>query len=224
MTLVLGARCTDGVAMVADKKMVDLATKQFLMYDTKIHAPIRNVIFGYGGSADMFDVFHRYVVGDIMILRDDESKYTQENLFQKFGNIMHKLRKIRNNMDFVLDVMVGRIFPGNVPSDLHVINSRGYYKSITEWTTIGQGEVQARPFIEKNWNSSMVMKDFAALSYCVIRYIENENLDESVGTGKNEPSIKYLADSEELDYEPSDTELDNFKNAYSQYTVDFKMQ
>jgi 20S proteasome alpha/beta subunit len=220
MTLVLGAPCKDGVAIIADKKIVDLATKQFLKYDLKIRAPIRNVIFGYSGSTDMFEVFHRYVVGDLMILRDDQAKYTQENLLQKFGSIMHILRKIRNNMDFALDVIVGRIFPGNIPSDLHVINSRGYSKSIAKWTAIGQGKIQARPLIERKWNPSMMMKDFAGLSYCVIKYIENENLDESVGTGKVEPSIKYLADDTELDNEPSDIELNNLKNASSQYTVD----
>ena len=84
MILVLGARCTDGVAMVADRKIVDLATKQLLKYNIKIHAPIRNVIFAYGGSADMFNVFHRYVVGDIMILRyNKRDQYNQENLFQR---------------------------------------------------------------------------------------------------------------------------------------------
>ena len=74
---------------------------------------------------------------------------------------MHTLRKVRSNTDFVLDVMVGRIFPGNVPSDLHVINSKGYSKSITEeWIAIGQGEIEARPFIERKWNPCMMTEDF----------------------------------------------------------------
>jgi 20S proteasome alpha/beta subunit len=120
-------------------------------------------------------------------------------------------------MDFALVVMVGRIFPGKVPSDLHVVNSRGEYKRITEWEAIGQGEIQARPLIEKNWNDDMTMQDFANLCYSVIKYIENEHLDESVGTRNDEPSIKYLVDDTEIDSEPKNNELNRFKNSYSQY-------
>lgn len=223
MTLVLGARCRDGVAMIADRKIVALGTGQFLRYEMKIYAPIRNVIFGYDGSTDMFDVFHKYVVGDLVILRDDPvSKYKPDNLFEKFCNTINILNRIRANQYFTLDIMVGRIFAGNIRSDLHVINCRGDCKVITGWNPIGHGGSKAKPLVEKKWNANITMKDFAKLSYCVIKYIEIEGLDDSVGTGNDEPTVKYLADDAEIDREAPHDDLNEFKNVYSEYADKFR--
>ena len=45
----------------------------------------------------------------------------------------------------------------------------------------------------------MEMKEFAELSYCIIKYIEKKKLSDSVGTGHDELSIKYLEDTGDLD-------------------------
>ena len=111
MTLILGARCTDGVVISGDIKIVDLATRDLIGYSTKLFGALRNVIFGYTGSEDMFHVFLRYIVGDLVILRDDPDRYTNNNLFQKLSNAMHILREIRNRQDFALEIMVARQFP-----------------------------------------------------------------------------------------------------------------
>jgi hypothetical protein len=76
MTLILGGRCTDGVVMIGDKKIVDLATRHLLGYNMKLFGALLNVIFGYVGTEDIFHIFLRYVVGDLVILRDDQDKYT----------------------------------------------------------------------------------------------------------------------------------------------------
>jgi 20S proteasome alpha/beta subunit len=221
MTLILGARCTDGVVISGDRKIVDLATRDLIRYSTKLFGALRNVIFGYAGSEDMFRVFLRYIVGDLVILRDDPDRYTNNNLFQKLSNTMHILRKIRNRQDFALEIMVARQFPNDGQSDLYFLNSFGNYDRITEWRVIGQGEVIARPLVQNNWNTDMEMKEFAELSYCIIKYIEEKKLNDSVGTGHDEPSIKYLEDTGDLDTEPFDNELKGFKQACSRYAKRF---
>jgi 20S proteasome alpha/beta subunit len=182
---------------------------------------LRNVIFGYAGSEDMFHVFLRYIVEDLVILRDDPYRYTNSNLLQKLSNTMHVLRDIRNRQDFALQIMVARQFPNNGQSDLYVLNSLGNYDGVTEWRVIGQGELLARPLVQNNWKKDMEMKEFAELCYCIIKYIEEKKLNDSVGTGHNEPSIKYLQDTGDLDTEPFDNELKGFKQACSRYAKRF---
>jgi 20S proteasome alpha/beta subunit len=204
-----------------DRKIVDLATRHLIGYSTKLFGALRNVIFGYAGSEDMFHVFLRYTVGDLVILRDDPDRYTNNNLFQKLSNTMHILKENRNRQDFVLDVMVARQFPNDGQSDLHYLNSLGNYDQITEWRVIGQGGLIARPLVQKNWKTDMKMKEFAELSYCIIKYIEEKKLNDSVGTGLDEPSIKYLEDAGDLDTEPLDKELKEFKQACTRYAKRF---
>ena len=86
---------------------------------------LQNIIFGYAGSEDMFYVFLRCVIGDLMILRDDSDKYTHDNLFQKLSNIMRILMKIRNRHGFALEIIVARQFPKDRQSDLYLLNSLG---------------------------------------------------------------------------------------------------
>lgn len=221
MTLILGARCTDGVVISGDRKIVNLATRDLIGYNTKLFGVLRNVIFGYAGSEDMFHVFLRYIVGDLVISRDDPEGYTNNNLFQKLSNTMHILKEIRNRQDFVLEIMVARQFPNYGQSDLYVLNSLGNYDRVTKWRVIGQGELIARPLVQNNWKTDMKMKEFAELSYCIIKYIEEKKLNDSVGTGHDEPSIKYLEDTGDLDTEPFDKELKEFKQACSRYAKRF---
>lgn len=127
MTLDLGARCIDGVVIIADRKITDLITRQLVKYDEKVYGVLRNVIFAYEGSEDMFNVFLRYLVGDVVMLRDDREKYTSANLLEKLCNIMTVLRNIRDprSRDFLLSIMVAREFPAGVMSDLNIIKSNG---------------------------------------------------------------------------------------------------
>ena len=85
--------------MIADRAITDLRTLEILMYDNKLlSGVIRNVIFRYAGSEDIYQIFVRYVVGDLIIPRDDQEHYTYQNMMQKFCIIMNLLRGIRENV------------------------------------------------------------------------------------------------------------------------------
>src|SRR5215212_11879823 len=117
MTLVLASRCVDGVVVIADRKITDLGTLSFREYRDKMSGVIRNVIFGYAGSEDGYQIFVRYVVGDMIILRDDNNRYTYQNMIQKFCDIMDLMKRFRSNTfgsnPFILDVIVARLFSTN---------------------------------------------------------------------------------------------------------------
>jgi 20S proteasome alpha/beta subunit len=221
MTLVLASQCIDGVIIVADRKITALGTLRFLRYDEKLKGVIRNVIFGYAGSEGGYQIFVRYVVGDLVILRDDLEHYTYQNMIQKLCKIMDLIREFRRN-PFLLDVVVARQFPMNGPSDLFLVRMDGNHQQISKWKAVGEGDPIASKIVRKFWNREMKMKDFAELGFCIIKYVEEEGLEPSVGVGDKRPSIKYLKDGGEIDTEPEPNEFSDFENAYNSYKNKFK--
>jgi 20S proteasome alpha/beta subunit len=164
----------------------------------------------------MYKVFERYVAGDYIICRDLPEKYTSENILQKIASTMSALLEARSNQSFDLTVLVGRQFPNNGKSDLHVVDFRGKIYQIVDCKAIGKGDSYANPVIEHKWNRDMCMKEFANLSYCLIKYIENRNLEQSVG---GEPWVQYQKDGEDLDTEPKHDEIEEFQESAKVFKI-----
>ncbi|HMH10325.1 MAG TPA: hypothetical protein VK553_06415 [Candidatus Nitrosopolaris rasttigaisensis] len=185
-----------------------------LHYEPKYAGALRNVLFGYSGVVHMFKFFERYVVGDVVILRDSDDKYTPENLLEKISDAMHVLLKARSNQYFDLRLMIGRQFPNDGNSDLHIVDSCGNIDPVRSWEAIGKGESIARPIVETRWNENMTMREFAKTSCDVMKHIEDRNLENSVG-GK--PWVKYQEDGADIDVEPSDEEYKTTSRIVDEY-------
>lgn len=78
----------------------------------KIFGVLRHIIFGYAGSEDAFNIFLRYVVGDLVIKRDDSDAYSAVNNLEYFCSAVKKLNSIRMNQSMALSILVAREFPG----------------------------------------------------------------------------------------------------------------
>ena len=139
---------------------------------------------------------------------------------------MDLMKRFRSNTfgsnPFILDVIVARLFSTNEQSDLFLIRADGSHHQISEWKAIGNSDFRANKIVSAFWNNEMKMKDFAELSHCIIKFIEYEGLDLSVGVGENNPSIKYLKDGGEIDTEPDNREFSDFENTYNSYKNKFK--
>jgi len=222
MTLALSSCCSDGVAIIEDTRIYKpfAMEKDKISYSEKLRGVILNVIFGYSGIIGMYDLFVRYVVGDLVILRDDPDKYTAENMILKFCGIMDKFRELYT--PFELQIIVGRQFPKHAASDLYLIKSSGDHEPIPQWNLIGERTI-AEPLVRALYNEDKIftMRDFAELSYCIIKYIEKREPNGTVGTGGNRPSIRYLKHYGDIDVPPSDTEFLQFEGAYGEYEVKF---
>jgi hypothetical protein len=68
----------------------------------------------------------------------------------------------------------------------------------------------------------MTMKQFASLSYSVIRYIEEQKPKGKVGVGGGNPNIRYLQNGAVADNEPSVEEWNDFEKSYPIYRLEFK--
>ena len=165
MTLALGACCDDGVVIIEDKVIYKplAMEKDKISYDEKLRGVILNIIFGYSGQVKMYDLFVKYLVGDVVILRDEQEAYTSQNMIQKLCDIMNNFKE--NYQPFDLTLMVARQFPRNGRSDLHLVQSTRVQERINHWVCIGHGQFIAKPLVEDFWNNNedVRMKDFADL-------------------------------------------------------------
>lgn len=222
MTLALGAVCSEGVVIVEDKALTRMDNFELLKYDEKLRGVIRNVIFGYEGNETMHDIFVKYVVGDLVMLRDDQKDmYTRTNILLKFCKVMDKLRNINGNIR--LKILVARQFPQAGKSDLNVISEKGESTIIESWKTIGDGGVVSDPLIRGYWiDKRMEMSDFAKLSHCIIKFIEKEELAVGVGVGSGNPSIRYMKHGGDTDNAPSPEEFSYFDTQYEIYSKNFR--
>lgn len=222
MTLVLGARCSDGVAIIADTKITG-QEGTFFGHEPKLYGELHNIIFGCAGSKKMVQLFRRYVLGDVTALRDSpDLEYTNLNLFDKLKEIMNFFRDVREGNDYLLAVMIGRIVSGC--SDLHTVDSLGRldFEFTKSWKAIGTGGEDANKIVNEEWQDSMTMKEFSSLSYSVIKYIEKQKPNGKVGVGTGKPNIRYLAQGAQNDTEPSNQEWISFDNSYPDYESEFE--
>ena len=203
------------MVLVGDTKITSTMGK-LLRYELKLAGVLRNVIFGYAGIADMYKVFERYIAGDVVILRDSADKYTSVNLIEKIAAAMLVLFEARSRQFYKLRIMVGRQFPNNGKSDLHVVDSLGRIETINSWKTIGDEEPWANSMIESKWKEDMTMKEFGQLGYCMIKYLEKEKPEGSVG---GEPLIKYQMNGADLDIMPSTKEINEFREIAKTFNI-----
>jgi 20S proteasome alpha/beta subunit len=78
MTVVIGAKCKDSIVLIADRKLTRKSGE--VEWKEKIFGDLSHVLVGYTGDAEMFDIFRKCIVGDVIIKRDIPEHYTLDNL------------------------------------------------------------------------------------------------------------------------------------------------
>lgn len=53
LTVVIGGSCSDGIALIADKKVSSLSGR-VLRFEEKIRGDLAHILIGYAGSLNMF--------------------------------------------------------------------------------------------------------------------------------------------------------------------------
>jgi len=223
LTLIIGGKCPNGVAIIADTKITCIEGT-FFGYEQKLYGELTNVLFGCAGNLDIIYLFRMCVVGQVVMLRDAPDKYTDINLLDKIKEIMCLFKRIRNGEFFQLTIMIARLIGRPSRPDLHVIDSLGRIDSefTRPYKAIGSGTRMADPLLVREWNENMLMKDFAKLSYCIIKYIEDVEPQGSVGVGGGRPHIRYLPYNSKTDIEPTEQEWTEFRKSVPKCVADFR--
>ncbi|MFH0889943.1 MAG: hypothetical protein V1836_02245 [Candidatus Aenigmatarchaeota archaeon] len=199
MTYILGARCSDGVVLIGDTKIIRGDTE--VSTEEKIIQPLNNVVVGASGVSG---VFHKFLVSMMKVVneRTPEGGYTPDTFIMDCEDISKTLTeryfpRIRDTIEVLVALRVGN------KSELYIVTPDGVSEPIKQYLAIGHGGPYGSFFLKKFWNKDLTMMDMAKLGCFIIHYIEFFELDNSVGG--NEPQIWFLPDMpEEFDKLPED--------------------
>lgn len=205
LTVVIGACCSDGIVIVADRKFVD-SYRNFQKWGEKTFGDVAHVIMGYAGNERTFDLFRKYVVGDVVIRRDGADKYTDENILSKISPVCKWINGLKpDDSDFRFEVLVAL----HSKRELYWMNSKGETTRVT-YKAIGSGRVEANTILSGLPHSSITMKEFAPKACFAIRFAEAIHPELGVGTGEHYPIVKYLPNNETWDWDAPQQDLKEF--------------
>jgi 20S proteasome alpha/beta subunit len=203
MTLILGARCIDGVVLAADRKFTGTDTIGGIhttYNNRKITGELDGISTGFSGDVGTFQLFtislrnHVNNAGDglsfdAMMLRVSE---IQLEFYNRYENYRYK-------------VLMGAAskYSRVHRSSLHYFESDGRCLPKSEPKAIGSGSPYAYYFLKRYWHENQTtMTQFAQLSDFIIRYVSHPELtlDDAVGLDNQDnqyqyPQIVYIPDN-----------------------------
>lgn len=218
-TLIIGAKCSDGVVLTGDRKVTSGLGDTYI--DKIRKCPNRNwAVFGAAGIGTLFEEFLTKLPPKIET-HANWIQYQNQRLLtrhsKEFGNapnITSPPTMIYNAQDFKqdcvelltemrkqysiafadpncrLDVLIG-LAVTNEPSKLFYIDSAYCLPAeVNDVITIGQTGL-AEVF-RKSWESTMTMKQTAMLGMFAITYIEQEGISDGIGIGSQQPQVWYI--------------------------------
>lgn len=207
LTVVIGAVCSDGIAMIADKKLTDLSGGDPKFRD-KIRGDLGHILMGYTGLECMFDIFRKSVVGDVHLMFPT-NPYTFDNIMDMSRSPLELLNRISSTPIFSLELLIAK--HQKKASELYHFGLNGNYKAV-DYIAIGSGKDTADMFCKSLPFKKMTMKDFVDEAYFAISYMEQYCPGLGVGIGPDGvPSIKYLDYEQEWDKEPEIVDVTGFE-------------
>lgn len=184
--------CRNGVVLVGDRK-ITLSDGTLIGYEDKIfrRPPSDIIVWGSAGEKGLYDSFNNRVTqyfeshhikeisraGFLIIL---------EEIFEKMTKISKEYE--HNLRDGNLQVLIASRWEAS--ATLHFIGWHGASTQMMKYYVIGHGEPYGSIFLKKLWNEKMDMKQVAELAYFIIKYIQEEDLDNSVGVSNVPPNDK----------------------------------
>jgi 20S proteasome alpha/beta subunit len=197
MTYILGSRCSDGVVLVADKKIITINGGAENKYSNKLLSDIDKVIIGYSGAKRIFESFRNDIIDCITSHRDTYKEYPAiTKIYSEIKEIIYKLSQRYRGESF--DLLVGVSWEKSYDnrSQLNYFYYDGTMELVMDYKAIGTGEPYGSIYLKQNWQPDMTMKQVAELGYFIIKYIEKFYLDLSVGVNADKPQIWFIPDNE----------------------------
>lgn len=187
MTFILGAKCPDGVVMVGDRRVTAADGSARELRD-KIFFDVDNVVWGAAGVLNYFESFKERVRVAII---DRGGQIPARHFLPLVEDVHGKL--IQTYGPYFINQFQILIAPrSGAITELYAVEGVGGHSTVTEYRTIGSGSPYAELFLKKLWKRNMGMKQAAELGYFVIKLIERNRLDETVGIGEGHPQVWFL--------------------------------
>jgi 20S proteasome alpha/beta subunit len=201
LTVVIGAACSDGIVMIADKKLTNTIGGMDEIPGIKIHGDLEHILMGYTGAVKMFDIFRKNVVGDVITTRDFVERYKYANVVRTMSTLIKEFNESIGRQHSVFEMLIGKHI-GRY-SELHYIDTAGKSTKL-DYKAIGIGKCIADMFCKKLIESIQgrpKIEEFVKAAYVAITYMERFCVGMGVGIGEDIPKIKYLYYNQPTDYE-----------------------
>lgn len=221
MTCIIGGKCTDGVALIGDKKITDEKTNQ-VEYKEKLFIFKKEgffypIVVGSSGTVSLYDKFRREAIYELEKISPPPSfsprgfsstgfnssvsgtlyAYSsmdnprQVILYPYLEKLEEIIRKYKKTYGQRFDVLFAAQLKDS-GAIISYIRDDGLTDDIHEYKTIGSGEIPASVFLRSLYTKYMTMTQFAKLSFFIIKYIEEQGIDNQVGVGKERPQVYFI--------------------------------
>jgi len=193
MTLIIGARCKDGVVIIGDKKVSE-GTSSFP--GKKITIMPFGVAIGGAGMTDLIDKFgirlknyfnQRTIEIDGLkqrgeIPRDAGIYDAIDDFVNDCEAILKKIKEDYREISPSLGLLMG--FRNGNDAELHYLDMFYGVDSVRKsFMSIGSGSPYANFFLRELWDENLTMKQMAKIGVFIINYISEKELDDAVGYG-----------------------------------------
>jgi 20S proteasome alpha/beta subunit len=206
MTLMMGARCIDGVVLVADRK-INSREESDPIYGNKITGEITEVLTGFSGDRGTFELFRnclrRYAKEiDEQIKRGSNKEINIDEIIWHIHEIKMGFRNKPGRYKFELMVGISSKYFTNRKSTLNYFYDDGGFIPVDKCKAIGEGKIHALYYLQRYYYKNMTMRRFAQLGDFIIRYIDNEQyrLDNTVGLDPKYPYPQIIYIPDDPDY------------------------
>jgi 20S proteasome alpha/beta subunit len=216
LTVIIGAKCSDGIVLIADRKYTDVMTGDG-DFGEKIYGDAAHFLVEFTGKFSAFDIFRKYIFGDILIRKD----YTFFNAISRSCNLVKKFNESIYPTGPKFEVLIA--LHRRKDSELHYIDVKGEDETVTHYKAIGSGKKTAEIFCKKLEHSNITMKEFTKHAFLAIMYMKEYCPGLGVGVESDGvPVIKYLSYNEEWDHPPPLQDILEFKKYTMEKLDQFK--
>lgn len=197
MTLIIGGNCQDGIVLVGDTKItVDNGTSY--SYTKKIVSPSQEIIIASAGSTGFARTFQsRLILGIEKISKQKGTKSINlnEELILLAENVIHGMRSTYGNTNVAnyIDALI--VIRTDLEPELINLTGSGLPEPVINYRSIGHGQPYASILMKTLWekHNPMTMNQFAKIGCLTIKYVQDFELDNSVGFEKNKtPQVYFI--------------------------------
>jgi 20S proteasome alpha/beta subunit len=185
MTYILGSMCSDGVVLVGDRK-ITLGSGAAHEYEDKLFSDMFWMVVGSSGISGLFEKFRERLTNK---LRPPEWDNMMPTLITIIEKITRELNQEYHDIleGQVFDVLIGA--KTTINPVLKYIHPFGFAEGVRRYKVIGHGEPYGSFLLKHWWHENMPMLEVAELGFFIIKYIQEFELDNTVGIGDGYPQV-----------------------------------
>lgn len=212
MTLIIGARCIDGVILAGDRRV--LRGTEY-SEEKKIIQPFKNFVVGASGISGLMDKFLNEMNLYLNSPHDNQLTWREfsyfledlaTNLFERYNSRLERLQEAEVG-GFAFDTLFGFKEYSDHASLYHMYGN-GFSAEVKKFDIIGHGQPHALPFLKTLYRQNITMEEMIKLCVFILKLIDEEKIDLSVGGKPQIYKIPDIGDTIEL----SEDEIEELLN------------